>query len=124
VPGVYTHSFQAIIDSGHVKTLVLPARSPNLWEQVLEIAGIAHAYTERWIRSAKDECLSKLILFGERSLRRALSEYVQHYHVPSETIKAEATSCCFRGLPWGIARGACNVARGWAGSCAIRRPCS
>ena len=26
----YTHSFRAIIESGHVKTLVLPARSPNL----------------------------------------------------------------------------------------------
>ena len=65
----YTHSFRAIIESGQLKTLVLPARSPNL-----------NAYAERWIRSAREECLSKLILFGERSLRRALSEYVQHYH--------------------------------------------
>jgi hypothetical protein len=30
--------------------------------------------------TVKDECLSKIILFGERSLRRALSEYVEHYH--------------------------------------------
>ena len=28
----------------------------------------------------KEECLSKIILIGERSLRRALSEYVEHYH--------------------------------------------
>jgi putative transposase len=28
----------------------------------------------------KEECLSKIILFGERSLRRALSEYLDHYH--------------------------------------------
>jgi hypothetical protein len=28
----------------------------------------------------KEECLSKIILFGERSLRRALGEYVEHYH--------------------------------------------
>ena len=28
----------------------------------------------------KEECLSKVILFGERSLRRALSEYVDHFH--------------------------------------------
>ena len=28
----------------------------------------------------EEECLSKVILFGERSLRRALSEYVEHYH--------------------------------------------
>jgi putative transposase len=32
------------------------------------------------VRSVKEECLSKIILFGERSLRRALSEYVTHYH--------------------------------------------
>jgi hypothetical protein len=27
-----------------------------------------NAYAERWVRSAKEECLSKVILFGERSL--------------------------------------------------------
>jgi putative transposase len=32
------------------------------------------------VRSVKEECLSKIILFGERSLRRALCEYVEHYH--------------------------------------------
>ena len=36
-----------------------------------------NAYAERWVKSVKDECLSKIILFGER---RALSEYVEHYH--------------------------------------------
>src|ERR1700737_4941587 len=65
----YTMSFRAIIESGQVKTLPLPARSPNL-----------NAYAERWVRSVKEECLSKIILFGERSLRRAMSEYVAHYH--------------------------------------------
>jgi putative transposase len=39
-----------------------------------------NAYAERWVRSAKEECLSKMILFGERSLRRALSEYVERFH--------------------------------------------
>src|SRR5471032_1710935 len=65
----YTLSFRAIIKSGRVKTLMLPAHSPNL-----------NAYAERWVRSVKEECLSKLILFGEPSLRRALSEDVEHYH--------------------------------------------
>jgi hypothetical protein len=59
----YTQGFRAIIASGQVKPLVLSACSPNL-----------NAYAERWVRSVKDECLSKVILFGERSLRRALSE--------------------------------------------------
>jgi transposase InsO family protein len=65
----YTQSFRSIIASGRVEPLALPARSPNL-----------NAYAERWVRSVKQECLSKVILFGERSLRRALSEYVAHYH--------------------------------------------
>jgi putative transposase len=37
-------------------------------------------YAEHWVRSVKEECMSKIILFGERSLRRALGEYVAHYH--------------------------------------------
>jgi putative transposase len=65
----YTQSFRAIIASGQVEPLVLPARSPNL-----------NAHAERWVRSVKEECLSKVVLLGERSLRRALSEYVEHYH--------------------------------------------
>jgi putative transposase len=65
----FTISFRAIIVSGQVKPLALPAHSPNL-----------NAYAERWVRSVKEECLSKVILFGERALRRALNEYVSHYH--------------------------------------------
>jgi putative transposase len=61
----YTQSFRAIIESGQVEPLVQPARRPNL-----------NAYVERWVRSVKEECLS--VLFGERSLRRALGEYVEN----------------------------------------------
>jgi transposase InsO family protein len=65
----FCQSFRSIIESGNVKTVPLPARSPNL-----------NAYAERWVKSAKDECLSRLILFGEASLRRALREFGAHYH--------------------------------------------
>ncbi len=37
-----------------------------------------NAYAERCVRSVKDECLSKLILFGEASVRRALRNYLAH----------------------------------------------
>jgi putative transposase len=66
----FTRSFRAIFASGRVEPLALPARSPNL-----------NAYAERWVRSVKEECLSKVILFGERSLRRALRNFVDHFHV-------------------------------------------
>jgi len=65
----YTRSFRAIIEAGLVKTLPLPARSPNL-----------NAYAERWVRSVKEECLSRLIPFSAASLQRALNQFVAHYH--------------------------------------------
>jgi putative transposase len=61
--------FQQIIDDAGVERVVLPPRSPNL-----------NAFAERWIRSVKEECLSRLILFGEDSLRHVLNEYVEHFH--------------------------------------------
>jgi putative transposase len=62
-------SFRATLRSGGVRPLVLPAHSPNL-----------NAFAERWVRSIKGECLSKLILFGEASLRRAITQFLAHYH--------------------------------------------
>ena len=52
-----------------MQPLKLPARSPNL-----------NAFAERWVRSVKQECLSRLILFNETSLKRVLAEYLAHYH--------------------------------------------
>src|SRR6266853_950513 len=62
-------AFQHIIDDAGIERVVLPPRSPNL-----------NAYAERWIRSVKEECLSRLILFGEASLRHALAQYMEHFH--------------------------------------------
>jgi putative transposase len=67
--GKYCPAFQQTIEAVGVKPIPLPPRSPNL-----------NTYAERWIRSVKDEALSRLILFGERFLRYALNEYVTHYH--------------------------------------------
>jgi putative transposase len=66
----FCKEFRDVLAVGKVKCLVLPPQSPNL-----------NAFAERWVRSVKEECLSKLILFGEGSLRRALTEFVEHYHV-------------------------------------------
>ena len=61
--------FRKTLAAGSVKGLRLPPRSPNL-----------NAFAERWVRSVKEECLSHLILFGERSLRKALIQFQEHYH--------------------------------------------
>src|SRR5437588_6311077 len=75
--------FQQIIDDAGVERVVLPPRSPNL-----------NAYAERWIRSAKEESLSRLILLDEDSLRHVLNEYVDHYH-PERTHQAKGKALLF-----------------------------
>jgi putative transposase len=67
--GKFCPAFQHTIDEAGVKRVPLPPRSPNL-----------NAYAERWVRSVKEECLSRLILCGEASLRHALTQYDAHYH--------------------------------------------
>jgi putative transposase len=67
--GKYCPAFQQIVDTAGVTRVPLPPRSPNL-----------NAYAERWVRSVKEECLSRLILFGEKALQHALTAYVTHYH--------------------------------------------
>ena len=58
----------------------LPAQSPD-----------RNAFAEHWARSVKEECLSKLILFGEGSVKRALTQFLEHY--PAERlIRGKATS--------------------------------
>ena len=53
-----------------VKPVRCPVRAPN-----------CNAFAEGFVRSIKEECLGRMIFFGEASLRRALKEYVVHYHV-------------------------------------------
>jgi putative transposase len=62
-------AFLDVLRSSGIQPLALPPRSPNL-----------NAFAERWVCSIRQECLSKLILFGEASLRRALTEFIEHYH--------------------------------------------
>ncbi len=66
---LYMQAFADILASGGVRTVKLPARSPDL-----------NAYAERFVRSIKEECLERMILLGERHLRKAVREYVTHYH--------------------------------------------
>jgi hypothetical protein len=47
-------TFLDVLRSSEVQPLVLAARSPNL-----------NAFAERWVGSIRQECISKLILFGE-----------------------------------------------------------
>jgi transposase InsO family protein len=67
--GKFCPAFRDILQSEGIRTLMLPYQSPNL-----------NAYAERWVRSLKEECLSKMIILGEPMLRNALREYLAHFH--------------------------------------------
>jgi transposase InsO family protein len=67
---LFTQRFREILKPSGVKTVKLPARSPNL-----------NAYAERFVRSVKSECLAKIIPLSEHHLREAVKEYTEHYHL-------------------------------------------
>ena len=65
----YTPQFRRLVEEGGREVIRLPPRSPNL-----------NAHAERFVRSIKDECLNRMIFFGQASLRRAIGEFMAHYH--------------------------------------------
>src|SRR2546427_1046206 len=66
---LYTKEFLSVIASSGIEAIKLPPSSPNL-----------NAYAERFVRTIKEGCLDRVILFGEGSLRKATHEFSQHYH--------------------------------------------
>jgi len=66
----YSQQFRRLISEAGTAVIRLPPRSPNL-----------NAYAERFVRSIKDECLDRMIFVGQASLRRAVAEYITHYHI-------------------------------------------
>ncbi|HMA91263.1 MAG TPA: integrase core domain-containing protein, partial [Polyangiaceae bacterium] len=67
---LYTKAFRTMLKGAGVKIVRLPARSPNL-----------NPHAQRWVHSARSECLSRIILFGEKHLRRTIASHVDHYHM-------------------------------------------
>jgi len=66
---LFTAQFEAILDSSDVTLLRTRVATPQ-----------QNGYAERFVKSIKEECLNRMIFFGENSLRNAVNEYVEHYH--------------------------------------------
>ena len=65
----WTEGFRRLIEGAGVRIVQSPLQAPN-----------ANAYAERFVRSIREECLDRLILFGERRLRHVVAQFVAHYH--------------------------------------------
>ena len=66
---LFTAEFLILLTGIGVESVKWPPRPPNL-----------NSHAERFVRSMKVSCLDHLILFGEESLRTAVSQFVAHYH--------------------------------------------
>jgi transposase InsO family protein len=73
----FTAAFDAVLTAAGVRIIKTPVRAPR-----------ANAIAERWISSARRECLDRMLITGERHLRLVLSEYTDHYdvHRPHRTL--------------------------------------
>jgi putative transposase len=73
----FTATFDAVLTSAGVRIIKTPVQAPR-----------ANAIAERWISSARHECLDRMLITGERHLRLVLGEYVEHYngHRPHRTL--------------------------------------
>jgi histone acetyltransferase (RNA polymerase elongator complex component) len=102
----FSQTFRIILDQAGAEAVRLPARSPNL-----------NPNLERFMRSVKEECLARMIIFRERSLQVAVTEFVIHSHAernhqglgnrliePGEEVGRTAGAVAYRERLGGILR--------------------
>lgn len=66
----FTAEFRSTLRDHDVRCVPAPQGAPD-----------CNALAERWVLTIKSECLNRMIFFGVGSLRKALTEFVAHYHV-------------------------------------------
>jgi transposase InsO family protein len=62
-------AFDAVFAAQRVRVVRTPVRAPR-----------ANAFAERWVGTARRDCLDWLLVLGSRHLERVLHEYVRHYN--------------------------------------------
>jgi hypothetical protein len=67
--GKFTATFDAVFAAAGIHVLKTPPQAPK-----------ANAYAERWIRTARTECLDRILLANRNHLQRVLTAYIDHYN--------------------------------------------
>ena len=65
----FTNAFDTVFQSQGMRIIPTPFRAPN-----------ANAHAERWVRTAREECLDHLLILNETHLRHVLAEFINDYY--------------------------------------------
>ena len=67
--GQFTASFDAIMADAGIEVVKIPPRCPQ-----------ANCFAERFVLTVRTEVTDRMLIFGERHLRRVLARYAAHYN--------------------------------------------
>jgi putative transposase len=67
--GQFTASFDAVLADADIEVVKIPPRSPRV-----------NCYAERFVLTARTEVTDRMLIFGERHLRKILAQYERHYN--------------------------------------------
>lgn len=65
----FCQAFDAVFESEGLQVIHTPFQAPN-----------ANSIAERWIRSAREECLDLILIINAQHLQRVLREYIEFYN--------------------------------------------
>src|SRR5262249_4208704 len=74
----FSRDFDEVFRSEGIRVIKAPVQAPN-----------ARARAERWVGTARRECLDRLLILGRRHLEHVLRSYVRHFneHQPHRSLK-------------------------------------
>src|SRR5205823_433961 len=64
-----SHAFDEVFRTEGIKVIRTPVQAPN-----------ANAFAERWVRTARADCLDRILILGRRQLEYVLRIYRRHYN--------------------------------------------
>jgi hypothetical protein len=99
----YTDAFDTVFESSQIRVIPTPIRTPN-----------ANAFSERWARTVREECLDHILIINEAHLRRVLNEFLAYCNARGPHQGLGQQSPIPRGEPMTTAKSSCE--KSWVAS--------